>query len=164
MKKLIFGTISLATILIVAATASASQWIISLVALLVGLGWLVAQYQRWPRLRSPAFFFFVVVAALGMLTRSSSLWLFLAVLVGLTAWDLGQFAHQLAQTSDLRDETGLIRSHLNRLTKVLGGSLVLGTIGLNLQFQFSILPAVLLGLIGILALNWAMRRMRRVEG
>ena len=87
----------------------------------------------------------------------------IGLIFALAAWDLTIFKQRLRQTGEVEAETTLEIDHLRRLGIVAGLGLLLGLVALTIQFQLTLLWALLLGFLIIIGLGRVIKGVRDHE-
>lgn len=136
------------------------EWFALPLPLLAGGLWLVAIRLDWRWVHGPAAFLLILGAAWHVWLGVASFWMLLILVLILIGWDLDRLDRDLAVSKHLVNETQLVRIHLRRLVIVVILGVVLGSLGLALNYTLNIGLALILGLSLILLLNRAMRLMR----
>jgi hypothetical protein len=120
--------------------------------ILLGIGWLVARWQRWHWFASVALFIMVAAAAYGVWKEFSIVWMILGALGALLGWDLSDFARRLSYAAPMDDIRGMERRHLERVGIVAGLGLGLAFLSVYLHVQ-RLAFEVAVGLIILAALG-----------
>jgi hypothetical protein len=133
------------------------KWFIAL-----GIGWLVARWQRRHWFAPLALLIVVAAAAYGVWKEFSTVWMILAALGGLLAWDLSDFARRLSYASPTDDIRGMERRHLERvgIVAALGLGLALLSIYVHVQrlaFEVAV-GLIILAALGLTRLVIGLRR------
>ncbi len=161
MKNLSIAAIIIVTFLLAAVYAIAEQWIYGLVIAGLGVIWLFSVWRNFQELISTGLIVFIGVAAWGIYQELSTIWMLIAVVVSLVAWDLARFSQRIAYAEPFAEGAVVQQAHLQRLAMVGGLGLLLGGLALGLQFQLNFGWAVLLGLVMVISLAWVVGRIRR---
>lgn len=126
---------------------SFSVWIV-----ILGLGWLVAIWQRWFWYSSFGLVVVTILAALGLWFGFASGWLFASGIFALFAWDLTDFRQRLVLMAKNDNTRGIERRHLLRVSLLALAGLGLASITMLLRWQFTfewgmfLVGVILLGL------------------
>lgn len=163
MKKLRFVITSFTILVLILGYSLQGQWIGAFLILGCGLIWLAGQYWNWRWLPPVALITFVALAAVGVWLELYIIWMLLAVIGTLAAWDLARFSERLAQTSNTADQTPLEQIHLRRLQITAGLGLLLGVAATAIQFQLNLALAALLSLLMVISLSWSIRLIQRLS-
>lgn len=119
---------------------------------LLGLGWLLAIWQRWFWVSSFALVVVTVLAALGLWFGLTSGWLFAAGIFALFAWDMTDFRQRLVLMAKNDNTRGVERRHLLRVCLLALAGMALASITMLLRWQFTfewgifLVAVILLGL------------------
>ena len=146
-------SLALATGALALGYASSRAWIGSALVIACGLAWWIG--RRWSRTRiaSSGLIVFTAAAAIGMWIGATAGWMLTGTTAALAAWDMAHYLQRAKLVSRVEQRDELARAHLRRLLIVAGTSLASGWLGLSLQVDLSFGPALLLGLIALLALS-----------
>jgi hypothetical protein len=161
LKDAASSTIVLTVLFLLAGFGLHGDWLVASIVLGLGLVWLAGQRRGWGWLVSLGLVIFVGLAALGLYSGVVSLWILLATLGALSAWDLAYFARRLEQTPNVDGAAAMKQTHFRRLQIVVGVGLLLGLAALSWQPQLTFSQAVLLGLLMVLSLSWVVGFIRR---
>ena len=133
---------------------------LAVVIILCGL-WLAGQWRGllWPG--NVALFGLGALAAYANLNGVELFWLLPTIILALAAWDLEHFSQTLALTDDIRDEADLIRGHTQRLSLIVGLSLVAAVMTLIIQLDLSLWVAIVFGLLIVFGFSRTVLFMRR---
>ena len=136
-------------------------WGGALLALAVGILWLIGQRYGggWVAFMSLALF--VGMAAAGLELRWGAGWTLLGIVAALSAWDLDHLAQRLRHAEQVREERRLERQHLWRLLSVDGLGLLFAAIALGIRIELGFGLALILGLLAVVGLSQALRFLRR---
>jgi hypothetical protein len=131
------------------------------VAVILCALWQAGQWRGllWPR--NVALFGLGGLAAYANLNGVALIWLLPTVILALAAWDLEHFGQTLASTPDIRDEAGLIRSHTQRLSLIVGLSLLTAVMTLIIKLDLSLWIAILFGLLIVFGFSRTVLFIRR---
>ncbi|MBI5953755.1 MAG: hypothetical protein HY865_19035 [Chloroflexi bacterium] len=128
---------------------SFSVWII-----ILGLGWLLAIWQRWFWYSPFALIVVTVLAALGLGFGFPSNWLFAGGIFALVAWDMTDFRRRLVLMAKNDNTRGIERRHLLRVSLLALAGLGLASITAFLSLrQFTFEWGALLVLVILLGLG-----------
>jgi hypothetical protein len=163
MKRLVVGSIVLATLVLALGCAMGAFWGGAVIVMLLGALWLLGWRRGWTWTNTLALVGNVIMAALGVWLRIAPLVLLLGVVAALAAWDLFSFAARLRRTPQVIGEASLVRAHLRRLGMVLGAGLLLGALSLTVRFGLSFGWALGLALLVGLGLRYLGRAIQQVE-
>ena len=128
--------------------ASFSVWIV-----LLGLGWLLAIWQRWFWVSSFALVLFIILAALGLWFGFSPGWFFAGGVFALFAWDMTDFRQRLVLMGKRDDARGIERRHLLRVSLLALVGMALASAAMLLRGQFTFEWGVLLVAVALLGLG-----------
>jgi hypothetical protein len=123
------------------------------VAIVLSALWMISQLRSWHWGSDVSF---VGLAALCVLSIYSDVALpltFLALSLGLAAWDLSNFGHRLLSAAFIRNVNRLTQRHLERLGLTLAAGGLLSIVALNVEIQISFAMAVLLVLVLYFTVN-----------
>ena len=136
---------------------SFAVWII-----LLGLGWLLAIWQRWFWYSSFALIVVTVLAALGLGFGFNPGWLFAGGIFALFAWDMTDFRQRLVLMAKNDNTRGIERRHLLRVSLLALAGMTLASITIFLSIrQFTFEWGVLLVVIILLGLGQLVGWFRR---
>lgn len=130
--------------------------------ILLGIGWLIARWQRWHWYAPLAMLVMVAAAAYGVWKEFPTIWMLLGALGGLLGWDLSDFARRLSYASTTDDVRGMERRHLERVgvVAVLGLGLALLSMYIHIQhlaFEVAV-GLIILAALGLTRLVIGLRR------
>lgn len=131
---------------------------------LLGLLALIGRRQTWRWSASLTMVGCVTLSALGVLRAAHPVWMLLAVIAALAAWDLDHFALRIESAQRIRDEIRFRDAHIRRLGWVLGLGFVLSLLALSLQLQLDLGWAIALGLLAVVSLGQAIQLLKRESG
>jgi hypothetical protein len=163
LKKLRFTIIIFTILVLLVGYSLRGQWLGAFSVLGCGLIWLSGHYWNWRWFPPIALIIFIALAAYGVWLEVSIVWMLLAVIGTLAAWDLARFSERLAQTSNSADQAALEQIHLRRLQLTAGLGLLLGAAAMAIQFQLNLVWAVLLSLLMVISLSWSIRLIQRLN-
>jgi hypothetical protein len=129
---------------------------------LLGLGWLLAHWQKWYWFSPVALFVTIIAAGYGVWREFSTVWMILGALGGLLGWDLSDFARRLSYAAPTDDVQGMQRRHLERagIVAVLGLGLALLSVYIHitrLAFEVAV-GLILLAALGLTRLVIGLRK------
>jgi hypothetical protein len=136
-------------------------WGGAVLALAIGLLWLVGQRYGKGWVASVALIVFAGMAGVGLQLRWGTGWALFGMVAALSAWDLGHFAQRLRFAGQVEDVCGLERQHLRRLLIVDGLGLLFASIALVIRVELGFGLALALGLLAVVGLSQALRFLRR---
>jgi hypothetical protein len=124
-KRILSGLIAGLTLAYLFVYAASEQYLIAVLAVVIGLAWFRLQDDQEQSLYAFFFIFFLALALLGTFTETAPLVLMLCVCVNLAAWDLSRFRARVSQAGN--DELGSVLEmrHLKRLFIPIGVGLVI---------------------------------------
>ena len=163
MRRLVVGSIALATLVLALGCAARAFWGGMMVSVLLGALWLVGWQRGWTWTNTLALVGNVSMAALGIFVGSAPLVLLFGVVATLAAWDLFNFSVRLRRAPRIVGEAALIKAHLQRLGLVIGAGLILGALALTVRFGLSFGWALGLTLLVALGLRYLGRMIQQVE-
>lgn len=126
---------------------SFSVWVI-----ILGLGWLLAIWQRWFWVSSFALLAVTILAALGLWFGFAPGWLFASGIFALFAWDMTDFRQRLVLMAKNDNTRGIERRHLLRISLLALTGMTLASVTMLLRWQFTfewgafLVVVILLGL------------------
>ena len=135
---------------------SFSAWII-----ILGLGWLLAIWQRWYWYSSFALLATTILAALGLWFGFIPGWLFVGGIFALFAWDMAEFRQRLAVMPKDENRRGVERRHLLRVSLLALAGMTLASIAMILRVQFTFEWSALLVVVILLGLGQLVGWFRR---
>jgi hypothetical protein len=112
--------------------------------LIIGILWIIAQWQHWSWFSSVVLLLFVCFSAFGLMLGYDLGWMLAGSIFALFAWDMTDFRRRLRFAAEDDDLHGMERRHLARLTLLTLGGLLLVTIALLTQVKITFEWAVLL--------------------
>jgi hypothetical protein len=125
-----------------------ARWII-----ILGIVWLVTQWQRWSWFSSVSLFFVILASTIGLWFGFSPGWMFSAAIFALFAWDMTDF-HSRIRLMALDDNMrGMERRHIARVSLLSFVGLLLASIAMFLRVQFTFEWGALLVLVILLGLS-----------
>jgi hypothetical protein len=122
-------------------------WII-----ILGLGWLLAVWQRWFWYSAFGLIIVTLLAALGLWFGFTPGWLFAGGIFALFAWDMTDFRQRLVLMAKNDNTRGVERRHLLRVSLLALTGMALASITMLLRWQFTfewgvfLVAVILLGL------------------
>ena len=137
------------------------HWTWTLAVLAAAVAWLVGQWRHWSRISTVGLPVMAGFAAVGVLLGLRAELMVLGLIGALCAWDLDQFVGRLEHAGQVRDPRALADRHLGRLLPVAGLGFVLALVALQIDLRLTLLAALLLGLLAVLALGRTARYLRR---
>ena len=128
---------------------------------LLGLLWLVSQWQAWAWVASLGLFTFICTAGIGVWIGLSPILMAFSVLGSLLAWDLSDFSRRLRVAAPEDDLRKLASKHLVRLVSLgaIGLASILAALIMHLQFSFG--WAFLLTIAAVVGMMQLVNRLRR---
>ena len=159
MRRLSAVAIGLGTLGMAATFALAALWGWVVAIVIVGLFWLAEPRHGLRWVATLSLLFFTAAAVVGVLLKLSTFWLLSSLVMLLAAWDLSHFFRYLDDVADVRNEAELTRDHLKRLGIVAGLGWFLGATALAVRLTFDFGWALALGLVVVVSLSRAIRRM-----
>ncbi len=151
-KTVLFGSIILATSLVVFANVVLQDYLIVAFAFAGGSIWLILNMSNKETPNSLFFLFFIALAIVGSLRDIPPAIMILAVSMTLIAWDLSQFQDRISTEEESTSKTLMETKHLQKLaiTASIGFLVALIPVFVQLQISFVffliIILAILLGL------------------
>lgn len=132
---------------------SSGYWIGGLSAIAVGAIWYSGWQQdlTWPA--SLGLIYSIGSAGLGVLLGLSQIWMVVAVVAALSAWDLDYFSRRLRTARRVENASALEMRHLFRLALVDGAAILFAGTALLARVNFSFGIAFLAGLLAIYGLS-----------
>lgn len=124
-----------------------SRWV-----LLAGVVWLLALWQRWNWFSSVVLFAFVLFSAFGLMFGCEFHWMLTGSVFALFAWDMTDFRRRLHLAVEDDDSRGLERRHLARLSLLTLAGLLLVSLALYTQVQFTFEWGVFLVIVIVVGL------------
>lgn len=156
----IYGAVAVSALLLAISFALQDGWAEAAVSLVVGALGLLVEQARWARrLAGLVFVGFVILAGVSTFGGNYA-WGLVAVASALVAWDLHHLRRRLGAVELIPEGSALVRRHLQRLLTAVGGGLALGVVGLFLQVNYGIGPAVVAGLVLVIALSRLVKFLR----
>lgn len=127
----------------------------------LGLLWAIASWRRWIWVENLVFILSMLLLGVFAWIGAKTIWLLVALIGAITAWDLERFVRVMDDAPAVRNENQLIQKHILRL----GGVLVIGA-GLSLltlfsDFRISFGWMLILTFVMILALSRVIGFIRR---
>ena len=123
--------------------------------------WLWGHYRRWHGVADIAFSGLVFMVIVGALTGLSVMWLLLAVVTALLAWDVDHFIRRVDRADFILLEPVLVRQHRRRLGWVLGLGSALAWMGLRAKIELNFALALFLALLVVVGLSGVVKGGRR---
>ncbi len=154
--SIVISSVSLAWGFAQSGFPSFSTWII-----IIGLGWLLAIWQRWNWYSSIALIVFTILSALGLWFGFIPGWLFAGGVFALFAWDMAEFRLRLVVMAKDDDTRGIERRHLARVSLLALVGMALASITMLLRVKFSFEWGVLLVIVTLLGLGQLVGWFRR---
>lgn len=163
MRRIVLGCLATAVFLIGVAFTLAGYWIGFLLVTAIGGLWLVGvQYGRSP-LVTLGFVGLILVTAVAGALHASPMILLTGVALTLFAWTLGNVEQRLTAVDDIRDESELIKKHVQWVGGVIGLGWIFGMVALNVQLSLTFGWALLLGIMVVFALSRFVRRLQQED-
>jgi hypothetical protein len=128
-------------------------WRVTLLIVAFGGLWLFGQRRNWGWVASAALVCFVTAAACGFWLGLSAGWMLASVVIALIAWDLTHFAWRLRSVERAELALELERSHLRRLSGVVGTGLLLAGAALLARIRLGFAAAFVVAMIAALGLS-----------
>lgn len=148
LSSIVIGTISLAWEFSQRGLTSFSTWI-----LILGVGWLIAIWQRWKWYSSAALVASTLAAAFGLWFGFTPAWMFAGCIFALFAWDMAEFRLRLRLMAKDDDTRGIERRHLARISLLAIAGLFLASLTMLLRAQFTFEWGALLVFVILLGLG-----------
>ena len=130
--------------------------------IVLGLGWLVAEWRRWNWFAPVALLVLVGAAAYGVWQEFPTAWMILAALGGLLGWDLSDFSRRLRYAAPTDDVRVMERRHLERvgIVTLLGVGLAFLSVYVKVQrLAFEVVVGlIILAALGLTRLVMGLRR------
>jgi hypothetical protein len=127
----------------------------------IGLAWLWGWRRGWTALADVGLMVVVGSAAIGLSIGAPNLLMLIAIVSGLTAWDLTHFDRRLRADKRVERVNDMERRHLGRLMIADACGLILAGLALTIRTNFSFGLVFLLSLLAVLALSWMIGYLRR---
>ncbi|MCC6259752.1 MAG: hypothetical protein IT311_02725 [Anaerolineales bacterium] len=121
--------------------------------LFIGAVWLISIWQEWRWFSSVALLASVLCSAFGLVLGFEFSWLLAGSLFALCAWDLTDFRRRLRLSAKDEDSYGLERRHLARLSLLTLAGLLLVSLALYTQVQFTFEWGVFLVAVTLIGLT-----------
>lgn len=160
-SRLTIGAIGLTTLALAASFALAGYWLVVMICICAGGGWLLAALRGWPSAPTLGLLATVVATVYGDFEGVSLPGLLLALVAALVAWDGGTFAGRLRSAPEVAFADDLMRAHVQRLLIVAAIGLFVGLLALLLRVSLSFGWALLLAALAIIGLVRALRFFQR---
>jgi hypothetical protein len=160
-RWIVIGCLITAVLLISAAFILANYWVGLPLVIVIGGIWLVGVWHSRSWLTTLGLVGMVMVTAVGAVLGLSPILLLTGVALAVFAWSMGNVARLLNAVSDVRDESSLIKTHVQWTGGVIGLGWLLGLIALNGQFSLKFGWVMGLGVVIVLALSWFVRRLQQ---
>lgn len=139
------------------ASSAGSVWL----GVVWGALWLLAHYRKIRWMTDVAFAALMLVVIMAALYGVSPVWLLVAVVAGLLAWDADHFVRRTAPADDILRVSALVRQHAVRVGLVLTlGSMVAG-MALRVHVQLNFAIALFLALLAVIGLAGVVAALRR---
>ena len=151
--KISAAAIGLTAAIFGVAFAVSANYLLAVIALLLGAGWLLLEVYRKRPWASPFFAAFVGVAVVGGLNHAPVLLILPGVMADLAAWDLARFAARLRPFADQPPAPDLVRKHLIRLAITLGAGFGLAGLALLINLPLDFAAFAGLTLLAVIALR-----------
>jgi hypothetical protein len=161
LSRLIIGSIVLTTLALAVSFALASYWLVVIICICAGGGWLVAALRNWPSAPTLGLLTTVAATVYGNFEGVSLPGLLIALVAALAAWDTGTCAGRLRATPELAFADDLVRAHVQRLLIVVAVGLLVGSLALLLRVSLSFGWALMLATLAIIGLVRALRFFQR---
>ncbi len=134
-----------------------SRWL-----LIFGTAWLFSQWRGWRWFSSLGLFVAILAAAFGLWFDFDPAWMISGAVFALFAWDMTDFRRRLHLMSIDDDTRGMERRHIARLSLLTFAGLLLITITMLIQLNFTfewgvfLVVVILLGLVQLV--SWFRRQ------
>jgi len=152
-KKVLFGSIILATALLAFANVALQDYLTAALAFAVGSIWLILNTNNKETPNSLFFLFFIGLAIVGSLRDIPTPIMLLAVSAILIAWDLSQLQAKLINEEESAAKTLLEVKHLQKLAITASLGFLMALIPVFVQFQTSFIIFLFIILVMMLALR-----------
>lgn len=163
MKQIALGSTIFTALLLALAFIVDNDRIPALSILVLGVLWsTVVWWRNWGWANDLGLVIFVGLAGFGIWRNLPTLWMLLATVAALIAWDLAHFAQRLATAEPIDESLPLWRPHFERLLMVSGLGLLLGGAAWGFQISLNFGWVVFLGFLMAISLSWVVRVVRRV--
>jgi hypothetical protein len=161
MRWLVTGCVITAVLLLGAAYGLGNYWVGLLPVILIGIIWLAGVWlgRSWPT--TVGLVGLVLITAVAALLGLAPILLLTGMALALFAWNLGNVNRMLTAVPDIRDESALIKTHLQWSGGTIGLGWLLGLIALNIQFSINFWWALVLGIVVVFALSHLVRRLQQ---
>jgi hypothetical protein len=160
-RGIVTGCLITAVLFIGTAYGLANYWAGLLLSLLIGIVWLVGVWLDRSWLTMLGLVGLVLITAVAGLLGFSPILLLTGIALGLFAWTMGNFSHQITAVPNVRDEPQLIKKHMQWAGGTIGLGWLLGVVALKVQFTINFWWALVLGIVVIFALSRLVRRLQQ---
>jgi len=160
MRAFVVALVGLATLGLGGGYAWREAWTLVTAIVAFGLLWGVGYWRGLGWTASVGFVFFVMMAALGLLSQIPLTLILACALATLVAWDLSYFRQHLDQ-GDVREALYLRLVHFFRLGGIIILGLLLGWVTLRLQTTLRPVWGIGLGILIIVGLSRMVRFLRQ---
>lgn len=136
-------------------------WLLVIGAVLVL--WLLSEWRGWELMAGTALLVSLFLAANGIASDHSPLWMSLGTMAALSAWLLGNLVRRLAPIERVEGRGDLLRGALVRLLifNALGAALTVAALTVRLRLNF--FPALAIGVLLIVLLSRLLAAPRREQ-
>jgi hypothetical protein len=129
--------------------------------LIFGLLWLFSQWRNWDWFSSFGLFVAVFAAAIGFWFEFNTAWMIAGAAFALFAWDMTEFRRRIRFMVIDDNIRGMEKRHIARVSLIILAGLLLVTIALLVQLQFTFEWAVLLVIVILLGIAQLVAWFRR---
>ncbi len=123
--------------------------------------WLFSQWRNWDWFSSVGLFVAVFAAAIGFWFEFNTAWMIAGAVFALFAWDMTEFRRRIRHMVIDENIRGMERRHIARVSLIVLAGLLLVTIALLVQVQFTFEWAVLLVIVILLGIAQLVAWFRR---
>jgi hypothetical protein len=162
-ERLLFLSISFATMSLAAGLALNQTWIWLPFPLLWALLWLIGHRRKWAWIADFEFAIYILLAISGLWVSISPGWVLVGMVSTLIAWDAAGFLLRVHDCQSQADVHRLAYEHYRRVLPVILAGFALAALTLNLNLTLDFSSILLLGLIAILGLSRMIGFLRKVS-
>jgi hypothetical protein len=149
------------TLALVAGYYPTDLYPVAIGCFVIGLLWLLSQWQAWAWVAPLGLFVFVSAAGIGVWIRMSPTLMAFSVLASLLAWDLSDFSRRLRSAAPEDDLRKIKSKHLVRLAGLGAIGLALSLAALVMHLRFSFEWVFLLTIATVAGMMQLVNRLRR---
>jgi len=115
-----------------------------LIPAVIGICWILGSYKQWLLISNLGFISIYSYAAFALMNQAHPFWSIVACVAGTAAWDLDHFFRYLSTVNQIKSEHMIVRRHFFRLSILMGLSVVIAYVALQVDLKLSLFPVIVL--------------------